>query len=144
MPRPYAPEFRAVAITLVPTGKQEKQTAEQLGIHPVTLSNWLRQDDVDQGQRPGKTTGESAELRDARRRIRELEEDLEIIRQTAKFLGEDRLTQRRYPVIDCLNDAGVLVDHACRVLGPARQNYHKNTSAPRPRRHSCAATGLPG
>jgi transposase len=90
MPRPYPPEFRARAIALVRSGKQAKQTAEQLGIHPVTLSNWLRQDDVDQGRRPGKTAGESAELRYARRRIRELEEELAIIRQTAKFLGEDR------------------------------------------------------
>ena len=35
MPRPYPPEFRARAVALVRTGKQAKQTAVELGIHPV-------------------------------------------------------------------------------------------------------------
>ena len=30
-------------------GKQAKQTAEELGIHLVTPSEWLRQDDIDKG-----------------------------------------------------------------------------------------------
>lgn len=52
MPLPYPPEFRARAIALVRAGKQAKQTAVELGIHPVTLSNWIRQDDIDNGRRP--------------------------------------------------------------------------------------------
>lgn len=62
----------------------------ELGIHPVTLSKWLRQDDIDNGRRPGTPSSESAELRAARRRIHELETELAIVRQTAKFLGEDK------------------------------------------------------
>ena len=64
-------------------GKQAKQTAVELGIHPVTLSKWLRQDDIDHGRRPGTPTSESTELRSARRRIRELETELAIVRQVA-------------------------------------------------------------
>jgi transposase-like protein len=90
MPRPYPPEFRARAIALIRAGKQAKQTAVELGIHPVTLSKWLRQDDIDNGRRPGTPSSESAELRAARRRIHELETELAIVRQTAKFLGEDK------------------------------------------------------
>ena len=90
MPRPYPPEFRARAIALVRAGKQAKQTAVELGIHPVTLSKWLRQDDIDHCRRPGTSSSESAELRAARRRISELESELAIIRQAAKFLGEDK------------------------------------------------------
>ena len=90
MPRPYPPEYRARAIALVRAGKQAKQTAEELGIHPVTLSKWLRQDDIDKGLRPGRTTAESAELRAARRRILDLEMELSIIREAAKFLGEGK------------------------------------------------------
>ena len=86
MPRPYPPEFRARAIALVRADKQAKQTAVELGIHPVTLSKWLRQDDIDNGRRPGTPSSESAELRAARRRIRELG----IARQAAKFLDEDK------------------------------------------------------
>lgn len=90
MPRPYPPEFRARAIALVRAGKQAKQTAFELGIHPVTLSKWLRQDDIDNGLLPGVPSSESAALRAARRRIQELETELGIVRQAAKFLGEDK------------------------------------------------------
>lgn len=90
MPRPYPPEFRARAIALVRAGKQAKQTAVELGIHPVTLSKWVRQDDIDNGLRPGIPSSESAELRAARRRIHELETELGIVRQAAKFLDEDK------------------------------------------------------
>ena len=90
MPRPYPPEFRARAIALVRAGKQAKQTAVELGIHPVTLSKWLRQDDIDNGLLPGVPSSESAELRAARRRIQELETELGIVRHAAKFLGEDK------------------------------------------------------
>jgi transposase-like protein len=89
MPRPCPPESRARAIALVRAGKQAKHTAMELSIHPVTLPKWLRQDDIDNGRRPGTPSSESAELRAARRRIHELETELASVRQTAKFLGED-------------------------------------------------------
>lgn len=69
-------------------GRQAQETAHDLGIHPVTLSKWLKQDDIDRGVRPGVPTSESAELRAARRRIHELETELSIVRQAAKFSGE--------------------------------------------------------
>lgn len=77
-------------IALVRAGKQAKQTAVELGIRPVTLSKWLRQDHIDHGLRPGTPSGEFAALQAARRRIRELESELAIVRQTARFLDEDK------------------------------------------------------
>lgn len=90
MPRAYPAEFRARVVALVRGRKEQKQTVTELGIHPVTLSKWVKQDRVDRGESPGLRTTESAELHAARRRIRELENELVIIRQAAKFLGEDR------------------------------------------------------
>ena len=90
MPRPYPPEFRARAVALVRSGKQVKQTAYELGISAGCLHSWLKQDRIDRGEIPGRTTAESAELRSARKRIRELETELTIIRQASKFLGEDK------------------------------------------------------
>jgi len=90
VPSAYPAEFRARAVALVRAGKQQRQTATELGIHPVTLSKWVKQDRVDRGEIPGTSTAESAELRTARCRIRELETELLIVRQAAKFLGEDR------------------------------------------------------
>lgn len=82
-------EFRARAIALARDGRQVKQTAQDLGIHAVTLHNWLRQDDIDRGNRPGLSSGESAELRAARGRIRQLEEEVAILRRAATWLSEE-------------------------------------------------------
>ena len=90
MPRPYPPEFRARAIALVCSGKQVKQTAYELGISAACLHDWIKQDRIDRGEVPGTTTVESVQLRAARKRIRELETELAIVRQAGKFLGEDR------------------------------------------------------
>jgi len=90
VPRPYPPEFRARAIALVRSGKQVKQTAYDLGISAGCLHNWIKQDRIDRGERPGKTTVESVELRSAHKRIRELETELAILRQAGKFLGPDQ------------------------------------------------------
>lgn len=90
MPRAYPAEFRTRAIALVGAGKKQKQTAVELGIHPVTLSKWIRLDDIDRGVRPGVPSSESAELRAAKRRIRELETELAIIRHAAKVLDEEQ------------------------------------------------------
>jgi transposase-like protein len=96
MPRAYPAEFRARAVALVRAGKEQKQTAVDLGIHLVTLSKWLRQDDIDNERRPGRVSEESAELRAARRRIRELQTELEIVRKrtptTPRQLRREGLT----------------------------------------------------
>lgn len=90
MPRPYPSEFRARAIALVRSGKQVKQTAYELGVSAGCLHGWLKQDLIDCGEVPGRTSVESVELRAAHRKIRELETELAIVRQAGKFLGPDR------------------------------------------------------
>jgi hypothetical protein len=45
---------------------------------------------TNRGEWPGITTSESAQLRAARRRIRELETELAIVRQAATFLDQDK------------------------------------------------------
>jgi len=88
--RPYPPEFRVRAIALVRSGKQVHQTAYELGISAGCLHGWLKQDRIDRGEVSGQTTIESVELRAARKRIRELETELAILRQGGKFLGSER------------------------------------------------------
>ncbi len=95
MPRPYPAEFRARAIALVRAGTPQKQAADDLGIHAVTLPKWIKQDDIDRRLRPGVPSSESPELRAARRRIRELETELAIVRQAVTFLGEDKPRPKR-------------------------------------------------
>lgn len=90
MPRPYPPEFRARAVASVRPGKQVKQTAYELGISAGCLHTWVRQDQIDRGECRGVSTSESAELRAARKRIRELETELAVVRQAASFLNQDK------------------------------------------------------
>ncbi|WP_429180546.1 IS3 family transposase [Brachybacterium tyrofermentans] len=132
MPRPYPPEFRARAIALVREGRQVKQTAQALGVHEVTLHTWLRQDDIDHGRRSGLSSRESAELRAARGRVRQLEQEIEILRRAATWLDEEGGVgpKRAHPVIDRLVDAGAPVHTCCRLLGVSRQGYYRYRKRP--------------
>ncbi|WP_142279595.1 hypothetical protein [Mycobacterium arosiense] len=49
---------------------------------------WLRQAYIDDWAIAGETTGESAELRDLRRRDRLLEQENEILRRAAAYLSQ--------------------------------------------------------
>ena len=68
-----------------------EQVAADFGVHPMTLSKWLRQAAIDEGDRPGVTTAESAELREAQHRIRLLEQENEVLRRAAAYLSQANL-----------------------------------------------------
>jgi transposase len=60
-PRP--PEFRQKIIELVPSGRSGNDVAHEFSISRQTLSNWLKQDDLDSGRRSdGLTSAESEEM----------------------------------------------------------------------------------
>ena len=94
MPRPYPQEFRDDVVR-VARNREDGVTIEQIaadfGVHPMTLTKWMRQADVDEGTKPGRSTGESGELRDARRRIRLLEQENEVLRRAAAYLSQANL-----------------------------------------------------
>jgi transposase len=56
---------------------------------PETLRLWIRQDEVDSGEAAGVTTGESKEVRDLKRKVRELEETIEILKAAAGFFARE-------------------------------------------------------
>ena len=63
--------------------------ASDFGVHPMTLSKWMRQADVDDGARPGTSTaGDSAELRELRGRNHLLEQENEVLRRAAACLSQ--------------------------------------------------------
>ena len=94
MPRPFPREFREDVVRVARDrgpGVTLEQIAHDFGVHPMTLSKWLRQADVDDGVRPGRSTTESAELRSANRRIRLLEQENEVLRRAAAYLSQANL-----------------------------------------------------
>lgn len=92
MPRPYLQEFRRDVVAVARRGEAPiKQIAHDFGIAESCLRNGLRHADAEDGNRPGVTASESAELRDARRRIRLLEQENEVLRRAAAYLSQAQL-----------------------------------------------------
>ena len=94
MSKPYPKEFRddvvRVARNRDPNVRLE-QIAADFGIHFTTLYAWLHKADVDDGKRAGTGGSESAELREARRRIKTLEQENEVLRRAAAYLSQANL-----------------------------------------------------
>ena len=87
---PYPPEFRAEAIRLVRSGGvTQSQVARDLGVSTFTLRNWLRQTEIDAGEREGLTTEEREELRRLRKENRVLREEREILKKAAAFFARE-------------------------------------------------------
>jgi transposase len=97
MPSKYDPNIRAKAIRLVREHAGDYPTeyaaitavAGRLGMTPETLRKWIRQAEVDEGKTPGTTTAESAQIRELKRKNRELEQTIEILKAAASFFARE-------------------------------------------------------
>lgn len=94
MPAPYPQEFREDVVRVARSredGITIAQIAKDFGVHEMTLHTWIRQADIDDGNRPGKSREESAELREARKQIRLLQQENEVLRRAAAYLCQANL-----------------------------------------------------
>lgn len=89
MPRKYSYEVRRQVITLARSGTSVAQLKATFGIGSSTIYNWLTQEKIDRGEIEGVTSDQTFELAAARKRIRQLENDLAISRKVNEiFLAE--------------------------------------------------------
>lgn len=97
----YPPEFKAEAVALYRSRPEATiaQIADDLGINRETLRSWIRIDEDKKpgGRRPDDSaaapggSAADAEVAALRKRIRELEEERDILRKAARyFAGETR------------------------------------------------------
>lgn len=101
---------------LVWSGQAVTKAADDLGITDSCRYDWARQDRIDRDEIKGVPRAESREVRKARRRIREREDELP--RRANAVLGRAIQHPKDFhPVIDVLVDAGHSVRICCRVLG---------------------------
>lgn len=94
MPKPYPKEFRDDVVRVARNrepGVHLKQIAADFGISESCLTNWMKTADVEDGVKPGTTTAENAELREAKKRIRLLEQENEVLRRAAAYLSQANL-----------------------------------------------------
>jgi len=75
----------------------QKQFAEDFGISHAPLSNWFRQADVEDGEKPGVTREQAQEVREFRRRNRLLEQENEVLRRAAAYLSQANLKLGGHP-----------------------------------------------
>lgn len=97
MPKPYPKEFREDVVPVARNrepGVTLEQVAADFGVHPASLTKWIRRTEAEENAESGPVVGsgpargESAELAEARKRIRLLEQENEVLRRAAAYLSQ--------------------------------------------------------
>ena len=115
---PYPSEYRAEMVRLVRTGRSIEELSREYEPSHQTIRNWVRQADIDDGQRDGLTTAEQEELGRLRRENRILREEKEILAKAAAWFAEETgsTPRRRFWFVKA-NQATHSVRRMCRLLG---------------------------
>lgn len=95
VPKKYPDELRERAVRLVfemrkSTGQRRgaiARVADQLGINRETLRNWVRQAEVDAGQRPGTSTADAQRIAELERENAELRRANDILKAASVFFA---------------------------------------------------------
>ena len=88
MPMTYSAQFRREACERMLAGEAVLDLAKELDIGFSTLYRWKRQALVDLGQAPGTKRVEADALAQARRRIKNLEDELVLVKAASRLFEE--------------------------------------------------------
>ena len=91
--REFTREFKRDAVELVrTTGRPIAQVAKELGIYDSTLGNWVRQAQIDDGERAGLTSDERARLGELERENARLRMERDLLKRTVAFWVKEQST----------------------------------------------------
>jgi transposase len=94
MSKRYTPEFKRDAVELVrSSGRTVTEVARELGVSPEGLRGWVKQARVDRGDGPAGalTTAEREELQRLRRKDREQQQTIEILKKGLAFFAKETM-----------------------------------------------------
>jgi transposase len=101
-PSRYSPEVRERAVRMVVEHESQydsqwaaiRSIATKIGCTGETLRSWLRQNERDEGRRPGLTTDEKKRLKELEREVHELRRANEILRKASAYFAQAELDRR--------------------------------------------------
>ena len=96
-PRKYSEELKYRATRMACEARRDpdssrgaiKRIADQLGVHPEALRNWVRQAEIDGGVRPGTTSEDADRIAALERENRELRRANTILKQASAFFAAE-------------------------------------------------------
>jgi transposase len=97
MPSKYDENTKAKAVRLVREHADDydsewaamREISSRLGMSAETLRKWVRQAEVDAGETPGVTSAAAREIRELRRKNKELEQTIEILKAATTFFARE-------------------------------------------------------
>lgn len=66
-----------------------RRIGDQLGVNPETLRSWVKQAQIDAGDRPGTTTAESERIKELEKENRELRRANQILKSASAFFAAE-------------------------------------------------------
>ncbi|WP_295688866.1 transposase [uncultured Brevibacterium sp.] len=97
--RKYPPELRERAIRLVQEARKEDpelsvnqaviRIGQRVGVNPDTLRGWVKQAQIDAGERPGTTTDDASRIKQLEAEARELKRANEILLTASSFFARE-------------------------------------------------------
>ncbi len=136
MPRSYAPQFRAMVVEQVRSGRPVAEVAADLELSEGTVFRWVRQDRIDRGELAGTPSAESAELRAAKRRIADLEAELATVKRASELFDKGRVVRPKdlFGIVETLASEGHGTERTCCILQVAPSGFFRWRSLPPSRR----------
>jgi transposase len=95
--RKYPDELRERAVRMVLEIRQREgrgrgemaRVGRQLGVHPEALRGWVKHAEIDNGTRPGTTSGDAQRIAELERENRELRRANEILKAASAYFAQE-------------------------------------------------------